>query len=224
MWTRISIGCAGDYVGDSAETIALLWDYARRVDAETGEVGGLHGTIGGNRPPLPSLDELVQTLRAVSKKELEALVPQWLDAATPTERWAMLKFILGNLRVGVSARLAKQVMSQLGGQDINDIENVWHSLKPPYGKLFDWLEGRADKPDVSGVPVFHPVMLSHPVEDLWEGLDPAQYQAEWKWDGIRVQLVAVGGAHALYTRTGDDISAFLSRPFGRHGFRCGAGW
>jgi DNA ligase-1 len=51
------------------------------------------------------------------------------------------------------------------------------------------------------------VMLSHPVEDGdLDRLDPADFAAEWKWDGIRVQAAAEGGARRLYSRTGDDIS------------------
>ena len=50
-------------------------------------------------------------------------------------------------------------------------------------------------------------MLSHPVEDNdLARLDPADYAAEWKWDGIRVQAVCEGGLRRLYSRTGDEIS------------------
>ena len=47
-------------------------------------------------------------------------------------------------------------------------------------------------------------MLAHPLEA--ESVDLADYAAEWKWDGIRVQAVSEGGVRRLYTRTGDDIS------------------
>src|SRR5262249_39079846 len=63
---------------------------------------------------------------------------------------------------------------------------------------------------VDPVP-FHPVMLSHAIEEKdFAGLDPSQFAAEWKWDGIRVQAVA-GAADSkrtarLYSRTGEDIS------------------
>jgi len=51
-------------------------------------------------------------------------------------------------------------------------------------------------------------MLAQPLEDAeLEGLDPHDYLAEWKWDGIRVQLVARGGERRLYSRSGDDIGA-----------------
>jgi DNA ligase-1 len=47
-------------------------------------------------------------------------------------------------------------------------------------------------------------MLAHPLEDARVSLD--DYAAEWKWDGIRVQLVHAGGQTRIYSRTGDDIS------------------
>jgi ATP-dependent DNA ligase len=54
------------------------------------------------------------------------------------------------------------------------------------------------------VPVFRPFMLAHPLEDL--RLSLADYAAEWKWDGIRVQVVRAGGQTRLYSRAGDDIT------------------
>jgi DNA ligase-1 len=56
--------------------------------------------------------------------------------------------------------------------------------------------------------MFCPLMLAQPLEDSdLESLDPRDYRAEWKWDGIRVQLVARGGERRLYSRSGDEIGA-----------------
>jgi DNA ligase-1 len=81
---------------------------------------------------------------------------------------------------------------------------VWHGLKPPFAELFDWAEGRAGQPTARDVPVFRPFMLAHPLDETRVSL--TDYAAEWKWDGIRVQLVHAGGETRLYSRTGDDIS------------------
>ncbi len=64
-----------------------------------------------------------------------------------------------------------------------------------------------DKPVLATPAIFHSVMLANPVEpgDL-DGLDPLDYAAEWKWDGIRVQLSRAGATSKLYSRSGDDIS------------------
>jgi DNA ligase 1 len=83
---------------------------------------------------------------------------------------------------------------------------VWHGLEPPYLGLFAWLEKRGAKPETGDVPTFCPLMLAQAVEeeDL-AALDPADYSAEWKWDGIRVQLVARPGGKRIYSRAGEDI-------------------
>ncbi|MEM6914387.1 MAG: cisplatin damage response ATP-dependent DNA ligase, partial [Pseudomonadota bacterium] len=87
-------------------------------------------------------------------------------------------------------------------------EELWHGLTPPYEDLFAWLEGKAAKPLNMMKAPFRPVMLSHPVEESdKERIDLTAMTAEWKWDGIRVQIVREDGEARLYTRTGDDISA-----------------
>jgi DNA ligase-1 len=178
-----------DYVGDLAETIALVW---------------------GERPERPAQDlalgSVVETLRATSKARAPQILAGYLDEMDPSARWATLKLATGGLRVGVSARLAKQGLADFGGVEVSEIEELWHGLQPPYEPLFAWLEGRAGKPEQAARAPFRPVMLANPVEagDL-EGRDPADYLAEWKWDGIRVQASAEDGVRRLYSRTGDDI-------------------
>jgi len=91
---------------------------------------------------------------------------------------------------------------------VADVEEIWHAVEPPYRELFAWLDGKGPRPDPDGRPVFRPLMLAHPVEDEdWKNLRAEDLVAEWKWDGIRVQLAAVPGEARLYSRTGDDISA-----------------
>ncbi|HEY8615116.1 cisplatin damage response ATP-dependent DNA ligase [Phenylobacterium sp.] len=180
-----------DYVGDLAETVALVWP--RRP--------------GANREP--ELSEVVDGLRGASRAEVQRLIEGWLDAmAEPRERWALLKLMTRELRVGLTARLAKRAAAEMGGVDPAEIEEIWHALHPPYEDLFAWLEGRSEKPSSDNPGRFRPVMLAQAIdEDVDFGkLDPADYAAEWKWDGIRVQAVHEGGVRRLYTRTGDDIS------------------
>ncbi len=175
-----------DYVGDLAETCALLW----RGEAE------------GEAPPLT---EVVEALRTASRARVPQLLSGWLDRLDGTGRWALLKLVTGGMRVGVSARLTKVALAQAFDRPVEEIEEVWHGVDPPYGTLFAWLEGRADKPDLASLPAFRPFMLAHPLEDA-DPLDPADWQIEWKWDGIRAQFVSVGGQRRVYSRSGDDIS------------------
>ena len=80
---------------------------------------------------------------------------------------------------------------------------------PPYAPLFAWLEGRTPPPDAGAAPVFRPPMLAHPLEAPdFAGLDPSAYVAEWKWDGIRVQLVPrTQGGERIFSRGAEDVSA-----------------
>ncbi len=202
-----------NYVGDLAETTALIWPGA---DAPPAEVEERAAGIGHNNPPphVPSLAEVVETLGTIAKRDLPHHLARWLDALDETGRWALLKLVTGNLRVGVSARLAKTAVGALGGHDADAVEQVWHGLSPPFAGLFAWVEGRAERPETLNPAPFRPPMLSHPIEeeaDL-EKLEPEAFSAEWKWDGIRVQLVGGRdreGAQVarVYSRTGEDITA-----------------
>src|SRR3989344_7595204 len=131
-----------DYVGDLAETVALVWPQRP----------------GANREP--ELSEVVDALRGASRAEVQRLIEGWLDALEPTSRWALLKLMTGGLRVGVSARLAKQACADLGGVEIAQIEEVWHALHAPYEDLFAWLEGHGARPSPDAPGRFRPVMLA----------------------------------------------------------------
>jgi len=179
-----------DYVGDTAETVALLWPERRF-----------------NRPE-PSLDDVVREMQTGTTAERTEALGFMLDTLDTSSRWALLKLIGGAPRVGVSARLARTALAQAHGRDVAEIEEIWHALEAPYLDLFAWLDGRADKPDPGAKPVFRPVMLAHPIDDDdWSRLAAHDFAAEWKWDGIRVQIAARGNDVRIFSRQGDDISA-----------------
>ncbi|NWG24738.1 MAG: cisplatin damage response ATP-dependent DNA ligase [Pseudorhodoplanes sp.] len=200
---------ARDYVGDTSETIALMWPPSPPPGAlmRADIVPQARGMPGA-----PRLSEIVTTLDTLGKAQLPAQIARWLDALDETGRWALLKIVTGALRIGVSARLAKTAAAALGDKDVTEIELMWSGLAPPYAELFAWLEGRADKP-VHGDPApFRPAMLAHAIEEAdFDKLDAADFMAEWKWDGIRVQAAAGRDDHGarvmrIYSRTGEDIS------------------
>jgi DNA ligase-1 len=180
-----------DFVGDLAETVALAWP----------------ARPGANREP--ELPEVVDALRTASRREVPRLLEYWLDALDSNGRWALLKLLTGGLRVGVSARLAKQALAQLGDVPVADIEEVWHSQAPPYGDLFAWLEKRSERPGIDTPARFRPVMLAQAIDEATDfaRYAAADYAAEWKWDGIRVQAANEQGQRRLYSRTGEDIAA-----------------
>jgi len=185
----VLFGLSRDYVGDTAETIALIWPQ------------------GDASEQAPRLDEVVQTLKRAMPTEVSGLLAQWLDGLDATGRWALLKLVTGAFRVGVSARLAKTALAEWSKVPLADIEEVWHGLRPPYVELFAWLSGGGQRPEVGGTATFRPLMLSHQIEDReLASIAPEDFVAEWKWDGIRVQAAHQGGERRLYSRTGDDIS------------------
>ena len=74
------------------------------------------------------------------------MVERLLDRLDASARFALLKLVTGGLRVGVSARLAKAALADLGGRDVAEIEELWHGLTPPYAPLFAWLTGAGAAP------------------------------------------------------------------------------
>ena len=208
----VLFGWSYDYVGDLAETVALIWPVSpdHRPNRE------------------PELSEVVEALRSAGRGEVRGLLEGWLDALAPKGRWALLKLMTGALRVGLSARLAKTAAAAVRPEtftagpepdgseapvalepvDVSEIEEIWHAVAPPYDDLFAWLEGRAERPSADAPGRFRPVMLAVALDEAvdFEKLSPADYAAEWKWDGIRVQAVIEGGERRLYSRTGDEIA------------------
>ncbi len=202
-----------DYVGDLSETVALMWP-ANSSPACGG--GRERSEAGGGAGRELSLTTVIETLSTLGKAQLPQRLARWLDALDETGRWALIKLVTGGLRIGVSARLAKAAVGALGDKDAHDIELLWPGLAPPYRCLFAWLEGKGEKPVSADPAPFRPPMLAHALDDAdLAGLDAADFMAEWKWDGIRVQAVAAKRDHdgnhdsmtaRLYSRTGEDIS------------------
>jgi DNA ligase-1 len=176
-----------DFVGDTAETVSLLWP------APAGDV----------LAP-PTVGEAVDSLAKMTRVSVLSELPRLLDRLDADGRYALIKMATGAMRVGVSARLAKTAFAQAFGVSVEEVEEYWHALEPPFGELFAWAAEGAEPPDTAERPLFRPFMLAHALEDAV--LDLTDYVAEWKWDGIRVQVVHARGETRLYSRTGDDVT------------------
>jgi DNA ligase 1 len=177
-----------DFVGDLAETISLIWP-------------------GETARSTPSLKDVVNLLSNISRSDAPYLLSGLLDALGPSSRYALIKLATGGLRVGVSQGLVRSALAKWSGKAEAEIEDSWHAGEPPYGAFFNWLIGQGEKPASSTVPRWRSFMLAHPatLEELSK-FNPEDFLAEWKWDGIRVQVVADGDATTLYSRTGEDIT------------------
>ncbi|WP_133366344.1 cisplatin damage response ATP-dependent DNA ligase [Qipengyuania sediminis] len=182
LWTL-----SRDFVGDTAETASLLWPAPEA------------------HPDPPSVAQAVEALSRMTRQSVYRDLPALLDRLDASGRYALLKLATGAMRVGVSTRLAKTAFAQAFGVGVEDVEEYWHGLAPPYPELFAWAAEGAEPPDTRNLPCFRPFMLAHPLDETV--VDLADYVAEWKWDGIRVQIVHAGGQTRIYSRSGDDISA-----------------
>tara|TARA_B100000900_G_scaffold62864_2_gene48377 strand:- start:1349 stop:2941 length:1593 start_codon:yes stop_codon:yes gene_type:complete len=181
-----------DYVGDMAETISLIWPEEINKEKKFNQA---------------SLSQVIKDLKTITKSEAPELITNYLNNFDQNTRWTFLKIITGGLRVGVSSRIAKIALSKSFNKDINEIEELWHAFNPPYRELIEWINGKTEKPNVQNRAIFRSPMLANPLEESDHKLiNPTTYLAEWKWDGIRIQLVSSNGNVKLYSRTGDDIS------------------
>ena len=190
-----------DFVGDLAETVALLWPEGKAADRQ-------EGSKDEDEADIASLTEIVDSLSSVSRAEAKPVLASYLDQMNLSQRWTLLKLATGGMRVGLSARMARLAIAEYYRRDIAEIEEIWPLLSPPYAELFDWLEGRTDRPSARGRAVFRPMMLAHPVDDAsLDALSCDDWQIEWKWDGARIQLVSAEDGVRLFSRSGDDMSA-----------------
>ncbi|MEO6152437.1 MAG: cisplatin damage response ATP-dependent DNA ligase [Croceibacterium sp.] len=176
-----------DFVGDTAETASLLWP----------------DPLGDVMAP-PTVGQAVDLLDRMTRANVMSELPRLLDRLDADGRYALLKLATGAMRVGVSARLAKTAFALAFTVNVEEVEEYWHALTPPYEALFAWAAAGAPPPDTEAMPLFRPFMLAHPLDDAV--LNLTDYVAEWKWDGIRVQLAHAGGETRLYSRSGDDVT------------------
>lgn len=177
-----------DYVGDLAETISLLWPQGKPTE-------------------LPGLSELILLMETWPKQMVRQEMARLLSSAETTERWAILKMATGGLRIGVSGAMLREAFARWSGHERSIIDELWHGLAQPHDNFFAWLEGSGPMPERDRPLMFFSPMLAHPLTEPSKQLGcAADFQAEWKWDGIRAQYHRHGGQWRLYSRTGEDIS------------------
>lgn len=177
-----------DFVGDTAETVALMWGDDANIEAVA-----------------PTLGEVIDLLNSSSRASAAPLLAGLMNRLDANGRFALLKLASGGMRVGISARLAKTALAQAFGLSLDDVEEIWHALAPPYAELFDWAQGKSARPDPADTVFFRPFMLAHPLENTI--LNLVDFAAEWKWDGIRIQISSTGDETRLFSRGGDDVTA-----------------
>ena len=179
-----------DAVGDLAETISLILPAATRESDEP-----LHVWIEERLMPLRDLGEADQRARLESYW-------QELDGA---QRFVFNKLITGNFRVGVSALLVMRAISQAFGLDAKVVAHRLTGEWWPSEEMWTQLVAGAHVESDPANP--YPFFLAHPLEAPPETLGARdEWLAEWKWDGIRAQLIRRGDVIALWSRGDEPIA------------------
>jgi len=177
-------------IGDLAETISLLVTRPDQTDQSTGELSDWMALIG----QLRNKDE-------ETKKEL--IAAHW-KTMSQMECLVFNKLITGGFRIGVSQSLVIRGISEAFSLDpmvvTHRIMGNWAPEKTSFEELI-FADNQGDdllRP--------YPFYLAHPVDKHEELGDPKLWQAEWKWDGIRCQIVCRGGKIWIWSRGEELIS------------------
>jgi DNA ligase-1 len=177
-----------DAVGDLAESMSLLLPDAR----ETADIP-LHELIENRVLPLAKQSEEQQ--RAV-------IVRTWRELAG-AERFLWNKLITGGFRVGVSQQLVVRALSKASGVDEGTIAHRLSGHWEPRGDSFSMLVAKETSDADISKP--YPFYLAYALENELEELgDSTEWQAEWKWDGIRAQVIRRDGKTFIWTR-GEEL-------------------
>jgi DNA ligase 1 len=177
-----------DAVGDLSETLALLLrDNGGDTDMP------LHRVVEERILPLPGL----------SAEQQQALVVQTWRELDARQRLVWHKLIMGEFRIGVARTLVARAVAHVAGVDsaimAHRLMGNWQPDEDDYRRLIHGSDGHGDV----GKP--YPFFLAHPLEGPPSQLgDPADWQAEWKWDGIRAQLIRREGEVMIWSR-GEEL-------------------
>lgn len=215
-------------VGDSAETIALLVGSERPAMATTGgngaegSCGGTADAAGGAPPggpagePLASpadqslqhwMEDLLPPLAALAEAEQAAAVQALWQRLTADQVLVMVKLLTGTFRVGVGGGLVVRALAQLSGLDTSELQ---HRLMGPFLPGAAAFEALLAPTTDDALPASrpYPFLLACPLEP--QRLEPspaAHWLVEWKWDGIRGQLIHRSGEGFLWSRGEELIGA-----------------
>ncbi len=174
-------------------------------------VGDLAETIALILPPAPgssnqSLTYWITYLRALSDVPEDTRKLRVLDAwdrLDSTERFLFNKLITGGFRIGVSQKLMTRALSQATGkQDVDIALRLMGNWSPDDTSFEDLVLARNPQADDSRP---YPFFLSHALDSEPDALgDPSDWCAEWKWDGIRGQLIIRNRQHFVWSR-GEEL-------------------
>ena len=141
-----------------------------------------------------------------NKTELKNYINQILNQSSENQRYCILKIFTGGLRVGVSNGLFKEALIKYGSRSSDEIDKLWYGFRSPFNDLFNWLDGEKLPSYIDKKKLFHSFMLANNFKyEDFKKEDCNQFLAEFKWDGIRAQIIFSKDGK-IFSRNGDDIT------------------
>lgn len=184
-------------VGDTAETIALLNDGLglQAIHAHSAEDASLSEWM----------ERKIRSLEKTSEEEQKQAVTQWWRSLPLNEIFIVNKLLTGAFRVGVSQKLLVRALAEVSGLDPSVITHRlmghWEPTALFYQELMttEYAESDISRP--------YPFFLAYPLEQEPDSLGPvSDWQIEWKWDGIRAQIIHRNGHVFIWSR-GEELLA-----------------
>ncbi|MAA73538.1 MAG: ATP-dependent DNA ligase [Salinisphaeraceae bacterium] len=174
-------------VGDLAETVTLLLDAV--ATGQPGHDRPLHEWVETRIEPLRKMDEADQR---------DAVTGWWRDVPTD-QRFVLNKLLTGAFRVGVAKRLVTRALAEHGGLDTSKVAHRLMGRWIPSGPFFERLLDPEDHGEDAAQP--YPFFLASPIEQMAGDAGPvSDWLVEWKWDGIRAQLIRRQGQCHIWSR------------------------
>jgi DNA ligase-1 len=177
-------------VGDNAETAALVLDQLPTSPEEPLSLAAW-------------VEERVLRLRTMDPSTQQSQVTSWWRSLDRLERFILLKLLTGEFRVGVSQTLVVRALAQTAGLEPAIVAARLMGDWTPSADWFERVIAHEHTDEDRSRP--YPFCLAAPLEgDVQELGDVGNWQVEWKWDGIRAQLIRRGGAVHLWSR-GEEL-------------------
>lgn len=180
------------FVGDLSETLSMLLP----GEVENTPAPALHEMIENVLKPLGMMSEAQQR---------EAIIAAWKVLSVP-QKLVFHKFLSREFRIGASRQLVINALAQAAGVDAQIMAHrLAGNWKPTAETMRKFLApaGEAGEEKDAGMP--YPFMLAHPLAEKPETLgEISDWLLEWKWDGIRAQVLRQGGQAILWSR-GDEL-------------------
>ena len=180
-------------VGDSAEVIALLLQNRPTIAASSSDL-----------PLSVWMEEILPQIKHLESEEArQALVTSWWNGLYPHEVFVLNKILTGAFRVGASEKLVIKGLAAASGLPEAELAHRLMGAFEPTVAVYEQLlqPGQAEIPPSQPYPFF----LASPLEeDRFQSEDLAQWQVEWKWDGMRAQVICRAGEVFIWSR-GEDL-------------------